>query len=212
MLLGKNPSPWLEDRGLVVRALRQRDAKELEQALLRDRDWLQPWEATLPSGTGRWDVRGAVRSMLEQAHSGSVLPFVLEHEGSICGQLTVSNIQYGAVLSGAIGYWVSKHVAGRGFAPTAVALVIDYCFQELGLHRIEICIRPENAASLRVVEKLGLVYEGRRNRFIHIAGDWRDHYCFAVLNEDVPQGVLQRWRSGNADESLAARPESGPLS
>lgn len=211
-LIGRHSVPDLEDRGLVVRGLRQRDASELERVLMLDREWLQPWEATLPGGQGKMNVRGAVRSLLDQAQAGTALPFVLEHEGELCGQLTVSNIQYGAVLSGSIGYWVSKSVAGRGYAPTAVALVTDYCFREVGLHRMEICIRPENTASLRVVEKLGFVYEGRRNRYIHIAGDWRDHYCFGVIREDVPEGILNRWRAGHADESLAQRPAEGPLS
>ena len=55
---------------------------------------------------------------------------------------------------------------------------------------MEICIRPENHASLRVVEKLGFRYEGLRRRFIHIDGDWRDHYAFALVREEVPEGVL----------------------
>ena len=45
----------------------------------------------------------------------------------------------------------------------------------VGLHRIEINIRPENGPSIRVVEKLGFRYEGLRERYLHIDGDWRDH-------------------------------------
>jgi ribosomal-protein-alanine N-acetyltransferase len=74
----------------------------------------------------------------------------------------------------------------------AVALATDYAMITMGLHRIEICIRPENTASLRVVEKLGFRHEGRRPRYIHIAGDWRDHEVFALTAEEVPNGVLSR--------------------
>jgi ribosomal-protein-alanine N-acetyltransferase len=77
-----------------------------------------------------------------------------------------------------------------------VALATDHCFRALGLHRMEICIRPENGPSLRVVEKLGFRYEGLRRRYIHINGLWRDHFCFALVAEEVPEGVLHRWRSG----------------
>jgi ribosomal-protein-alanine N-acetyltransferase len=66
-----------------------------------------------------------------------------------------------------------------------------------GLHRVEIAIRPENTASLRVVEKLGFRYEGLKERFIHINGDWRDHYIFALTFEEVPSGILNRYISGN---------------
>lgn len=195
--------PVLNDGELRLRCVRLRDARELEAVLLRDREWLQPWEATLPGNEGRWDVRAGIRSLLDLAGQGLALPFVMSIDQTIVGQLTVSNIQYGAVLSASIGYWVSKDLAGRGVTPTAVAMATDYCFQQMKLHRIEICIRPENAASLRVVQKLGFRYEGYRRRYIHIDGDWRDHYCFALLAEEVPDGVLNRWRAGRVDESVA---------
>jgi ribosomal-protein-alanine N-acetyltransferase len=108
----------------------------------------------------------------------------------------VSNIVHGAQRSGVIGYWVSEHVAGRGIAPAAVAMTVDHCFDTLLMHRLELCIRPENAASLRVAAKLGLRSEGLRPRYIHIAGRWRDHQVFAVTSEEVPQpgGMLERLR------------------
>ena len=68
---------------------------------------------------------------------------------------------------------------------------------------MEICLRPENAPSLRVVEKLGFRYEGLRRRFIHINGDWRDHFCFGLVAEELPQGVLRRWRDGLVPEDAA---------
>jgi ribosomal-protein-alanine N-acetyltransferase len=73
-------------------------------------------------------------------------------------------------------------------------MAIDYCFRVLRLHRVEINIRPENTASLRVVHKLGLRPEGLRERYLHIDGDWRDHLAFAVTAEEVPDGLLARWR------------------
>jgi ribosomal-protein-alanine N-acetyltransferase len=73
---------------------------------------------------------------------------------------------------------------------------------------MEICIRPENAKSLRVVEKLGFRYEGLKRRYIHINGDWRDHFCFALVAEEVPAGVLRRWREGNVPPDAATVPEA----
>ena len=78
----------------------------------------------------------------------------------LVGQLTVGGITWGSLCSAHVGYWVDQRVAGRGVMPTAVALAADHCFSALGLHRIEVNIRPENAASLRVVEKLGFREEG----------------------------------------------------
>jgi ribosomal-protein-alanine N-acetyltransferase len=74
-----------------------------------------------------------------------------------------------------------------------VALVTDHCFRNLGLHRMEINIRPENGPSLRVVEKLGFRAEGYRPRYLHINGAWADHRSFALTSEEVPEGLLNRW-------------------
>ncbi len=65
----------------------------------------------------------------------------------------------------------------------------------MGLHRVEINIRPENTASLRVVAKLGFRDEGLRRSYLHIDGDWRDHRTFALTAGEVPGGLLARWRS-----------------
>ena len=70
--------------------------------------------------------------------------------------------------------------------PTAVAMATDHCLFELGLHRIEVAIRPENTASLRVVEKLGFTEVGYAPRYLHIDGDWRDHRLFALTVEECP--------------------------
>lgn len=142
-----------------------------------------------------------VRSLLRQARQGTLLPFVVTYDDELVGQLTVGGVTYGSLCSAHIGYWIDRRVAGRGIMPTAVALAVDHCFRTLGLHRVEINIRPENTASLRVVEKLGLREEGLRVRYLHIAGAWRDHRSFAVTAEEVPEGLLARWRSVQRDAS-----------
>lgn len=194
-----------------LRLIRSRDARVLQQELLDNRSWLQRWEATIPGGATGIDMRLSIRRLLQQYRDGGGYPFVMLYNGEIAGQLNVWGVARGSLCSATIGYWVSERFAGHGITPTAVALATDACFSEYGLHRMEICIRPENAASLRVVQKLGFRYEGFRRRFIHIDGDWRDHYAFALTREDVPEGVLSRWLSGNAPQDAASIPPSDRL-
>ncbi|MBT2519368.1 GNAT family N-acetyltransferase [Streptomyces sp. ISL-90] len=193
----------MRDGDVTLRPIRARDAKPLEKVLLANRGWLRQWEATYPGGGSVVDARASIRNLLAHARSGNALPFVIEHDGQLVGQLNVSSITFGSLSSATIGYWVAQGVAGRGITPVSVALATDYCFSSLHLHRMEICIRPENAPSLRVVEKLGFRYEGLRRRFIHINGDWRDHFAFALVAEEVPRGVLRRWREGRVPEDAA---------
>lgn len=190
----------LGDGPVGLRPLRLRDASAWREVRSRNASWLRPWEATVPLDNR--DVPhtyGAmVRRLRAEAREGRGLPFALTYEGRFVGQLTVGGIARGSLMSGYIGYWVDQAVAGRGVVPTAVALATDHCFTEVGLHRIEINIRPENAASLRVVEKLGFRPEGMRLRYLHIDGGWRDHLAFALCSDEVPGGLLARWRESRA--------------
>jgi ribosomal-protein-alanine N-acetyltransferase len=133
-----------------------------------------------------------VSNLLYHHRQQSGLAFVIEYEGQIVGQLNVANILHGSVSSATIGYWIAKAYAGRNITTYAVALAIDHLFDSLGLHRVEIDIRPENAASLRVVEKLQLRKEGLKERFIHIDGAWRDHFVFAITREERSDTMLNR--------------------
>jgi len=179
-----------------VRGLRQRDAKVLEALIRGNRDWLQPWEATNPRGSNDIDIKAMVRGLIRQANLHQGLPMLIEVDGQVIGQLNVANILYGSVGSAVIGYWIAPGFAGRNIMPTAVALTVDYLIHVMGLHRVEIDIRPENAASLRVVEKLGFRFEGTKRGYIHIAGDWRDHYSFALTSDEVRGGLLNRFVRG----------------
>ncbi|PZS19840.1 MAG: hypothetical protein DLM57_03060 [Pseudonocardiales bacterium] len=179
---------------VVLRAPRLRDGRAWSEIRLRNEMWLNKWEPSSPHG---WAERNALTawpplaSALRKAgRSGSMLPFVIAYGGRLVGQVNVSNVVHGALRSCTIGYWVDVSVAGRLIVPTAVALTIDHCFTAVGLHRVEIDIRPENTASLRVVDKLGMRREGYYERYLDIDGDWRDHIAFAVTVEELHGGTM----------------------
>ncbi|WP_306232126.1 GNAT family N-acetyltransferase [Agrococcus beijingensis] len=191
-------APRLSYGAVAVRGIRLRDAKALEQELMINRPWLERWEATLPGSrpSGHFDTKSSIRSLLEADRDGTGLAFAIEVDGEFAGQLNVANISGGALASSTLGYWIARRFAGRGATTIAVAMVADHLLFTRGLHRVEICIRPENLASLRVVEKLGFRYEGCRRRYIHIDGDWRDHLCFALVRDELPQPILARYLEG----------------
>lgn len=186
----------LGDGSVALRPIRQRDAPEWRAVRRRNARWLAPWEATAPRPRLRSDAsfRTMVRFMRAEARAGRMLPFVVTLDDRLVGQLTIGGVTGGSLCSAHIGYWVDEAVAGRGVIPTALALATDHCFRSVGLHRVEVNIRPENTASLRVVEKLGFRDEGLRVAFLHIDGAWRDHRTFALTSEEVPGGLHARWR------------------
>jgi ribosomal-protein-alanine N-acetyltransferase len=191
--------------------MRRSDSRAWCEVRNRNVEWLLPWESTLPhaplAGLGPATLatyRGMLRSFRRQARAGVTLPFTLEYDGRFAGQVTISAIIRGSLHSGSVGYWLDQALAGRGVTPTAVALAVDHCFGPVGLHRIELNVRPENVRSIRVAEKLGFRKEGMRLRYLHIDRAWRDHLCYALTVEDVPGGVLRRYR-----RQVAEQQESG---
>ena len=200
--------PTLRHRLVTVRGVRLRDAQALGDCLSNNRAWLSPWEATNPLWfSPHQDTKATIRGLLKAHRAHTALPLVLEVEGRIVGQLNVAQIAYGSLSSASLGYWVIESMAGQGITPIAVGLATDYLFFEKGLHRMEVCIKPDNTASLRVVEKLGFRYEGLRRRYIHIDGAWADHFCFALVQEEVPRGVVARYEKGAVPPGVATIPD-----
>lgn len=75
---------------------------------------------------------------------------------------------------------------GNGYATDAVRTMIKYAWEVLDLHRITAAVGPENAASLAVVKRVGMTYEGRLRDHVFTNGDWRDSLLYSVLRDDVP--------------------------
>lgn len=191
------------DGRVGIRPLRMRDAGAWSELRLRNEAWLAPWDGRPPDASeSTWQERNsptaygvALRVYRREARLGRCLPFGVVLDGELVGQVTVSSVVRGALQSASVGYWVSEQVAGQGVMTAALALVVDHCFGPVGLHRVEADIRPENGPSRRVVDKLGFREEGYRPKFLFIDGEWRDHLCFALTVEDVPEGMLTRWEA-----------------
>lgn len=175
---------------LAVREMTARDHREAAQVRADNQRWLAPWEASAASGYPLEDMglEAFIRRSARLVRKRRYYPFAVYVDGKLVGQVTIGDIALGASHSGNLGYWVAEEYSGRGVITTAVALVLDLCLGAPHLHRVEINIRPENKVSLRVVEKLGLRFEGRKNNFYCISGKWADHLGYAATAEEIPAG------------------------
>lgn len=181
---------------VALRPIRLRDAGDWSRIRLRDRAHLEKWEPTAP---GPWADRNGFWSWPAQwlalrglARRGQCLPFVITVDGEFAGQITVGNVIRASLRSAWIGYWVSSTVVSGGVATGAVALLVDHALTVGGLHRIEATVRPENEASIRVLAKAGFRQEGLFERYLDVAGGWRDHLCFAITAEETGPGLVGR--------------------
>jgi ribosomal-protein-alanine N-acetyltransferase len=88
------------------------------------------------------------------------------------------------VKAAKLGYAVRADRWGKGYATDAARRMIQFGFDELGLHRISAAIGPDNAASIAVVRKLGMQQEGRIRDHVYTNGVWRDSILFSVLEHE----------------------------
>jgi ribosomal-protein-alanine N-acetyltransferase len=174
----------LSDGTIRLRPISYRDKKWWIRAQRENREWLAPWEATFPDGGGEPPKFGKmVRAFRKDARLGRSENYIITRDSQGVGFIALGGISYGPARMAFIGYWIMKEYANQGIITRAVSLVKEHAFIDLCLHRIEINVRPENQPSIRVAMKSGFELEGRRAKYLHIDGAWRDHLCFVATRE-----------------------------
>lgn len=185
---------------IVLRALTRHDRARWLDLREDNHDWLRPWEATVPTGPEPPIGFTRLRRVLDRAgREGRVLPFVIEADGLLVGQMQLFDIVWGSRWTASAGYWLDHRATGRGLATWSLAMLIDHALHDVGLHRVEVAIRPENVTSLAVAQRLGLPDEGFRAGLVHVDGAWRDHVEYAITAEELGvDRLVHRLREGAA--------------
>lgn len=174
----------LRDGVIELRPIGYRDKRWWTDAQQENADWLKPWEATYPDGSGTPPrFRRMVRAFKKDARLGRSESYLILSDSHPVGFIALGGISYGPARMAYIGYWVVERFANQGIVTRAVALLTEHAFVDLRLHRIEINVRPENQPSIRVAMKSGYELEGKRSQYLHIDGAWRDHLCFVATRD-----------------------------
>ena len=179
----------LYGRRVMLRPLVSGDFAEFREVRQRNGRWLTDWEPLRPATFAdpaispeafarRCDTRDRERA------AGGAFTFGIFVDSLFCGEINLNGVTRGSMQSATIGYWIDRAKAGHSYVPESVVVLTRYAFEQLHLHRLEICIIPRNANSLRVVEKLGWRHEGRAERFLEINGVWEDHDRFGFTVEE----------------------------
>lgn len=176
--------PALTGETVFLRPPVSGDYSEWSAVRRHSRAFLSPWE---PKWTSDELERSAWRQRLrryrEEMAQGTGVPFLIfeRDSGRLAGGITLGNIRHGVAQSGQIGYWMGVDHAGKGLMLEALQLVVGFGFETLRLHRIEAACIPDNARSIRVLEKAGFQREGLLRSYLRINGVWQDHYLYALV-------------------------------
>ena len=179
----------LYGKRVMLRPLTANDFREWSEVRRRNQDWLTVWEPSRPIHqsdpvTDRSAFTGRCLQRDRDRSNGSAYQFGMFLDQHVAGEVNLNNVIRGAMQSGTIGYWVDQAHAGNGYIAEAVVVVIQFAFEQLGLHRVEICIAPRNERSRRVMEKLHIRDEGLAQRYLEINGVWEDHIRYGMTAEE----------------------------
>jgi [ribosomal protein S5]-alanine N-acetyltransferase len=162
-----------------LRPVQPSDAETLARPFSQQRDFLAPYDPDRPEAF--YTVAGQ-RAELEQSliqrEADLRHRFLILLAGEAVGALSISNLVRGPFQSANLGYWVAQQVNGRGVGTQAVGEACRWAFGEGGLHRLEAGTLTDNVASQKVLERNGFERIGLAPRYLHIAGEWRDHLLF----------------------------------
>ncbi len=150
------------------------------------RAFLEPWEPEWPDDEltrSSFRYRLHIYNRLSQEERSQAF-FIFETASkAFLGAINLNNIRRGVAQSASLGYWIGEPFARKGYMTHATQSLIEYCFNDLGLHRLEAACLPTNDASKSLLRKCGFEQEGYAKSYLKIAGRWEDHLLFGLLKK-----------------------------
>jgi RimJ/RimL family protein N-acetyltransferase len=154
---------------------------------VRSRPEVAEWMPSHPSSYEDFVLRqGAISGMercLVMELDGSVIGDLYLHVEDAWAQAEVRDA--GKESQAEVGWCLSPDHQGHGYVTEASTELVRICFEDLGVRRITANAFADNAASLRVMERLEMVCEARfRKESLHRTRGWVDGVTYALLRED----------------------------
>jgi ribosomal-protein-alanine N-acetyltransferase len=153
----------------------------------RSRSFLTPWEPTWPvDALSRASFRARIARYSEDWRGDQGYNFfIFKLDETLVGGVGLSNVRRGVAETASLGYWIGEPFARQRYMSAALALVLDFSFERLRLHRVEAACLPTNVPSRALLMRTGFQQEGYARNYLLIDGKWQDHLLFAMLREDT---------------------------
>ncbi|WP_138752091.1 GNAT family N-acetyltransferase [Paenibacillus sinopodophylli] len=175
---------------VYIRPLAIGDSEALHALRNRNRSFFEPFEPIRPASYFTLEQQ---RAMIEWSIKAAgedqsyVFGVFLQETAGLIGRIELSGIARGPFQNANLGYFMDQAHNGRGYMSEAIALVLQYAFLVLRLHRIQAGVMPRNFPSIRVLTKAGFRYEGLAKKYLQINGIWEDHALYAITVEDYTE-------------------------
>lgn len=167
-----------------LRLLELHDSDPLFALADANREHIRPWLPWIAWTSSAADVKKFVRSALKQFSDGDGFHAGVWVENRLGGCIGLHPVDW-RNRHVSIGYWLGQEYEGRGLVTAGVRAVARYCFESLGLERVEIRAATENLRSRAVAERLGFTFEGTLRRAQRVDGRWLDNAVYSMLRDEA---------------------------
>lgn len=171
---------------VLVRTATEHDAEDYVRYFNENAAHFGVWDTRDPTKvTFEWQLARLARKE-EERLGGRGVDLVMTPRTEpqrVIGTIQVRNVTPAPLFGCAIGYGIDARFEGQGLMREGVELVCRWCFDVLGLHRVEAGYSVKNERSARVLERLGFVKEGVQRAYLLINGEWHDHVSTSLIND-----------------------------
>jgi len=166
----------LKTERLVLRPLTMADAPELQRLVGAREVALNTLRIPHPY------PEGAAEAWIAKQGTTPEIVFAIEQQGQLIGAIGLSPEPDHDRAE--LGYWIGVPFWGRGFATEAARAMVRFAFDEQALHRVTATVFSRNAASARVLEKIGMQCEGKLRQHFKKWGEYVDVDFYAIIRGD----------------------------
>jgi ribosomal-protein-serine acetyltransferase len=169
--------------GVELRQFEMRDAETLFAVADRNRAYLREWLPWVDRTHSSAEIRDYIASRLEQFEANQGPNAAICFAGEIVGAIGCHPIDW-ANRHCSIGYWLDAAQQGKGLMTRCSAALIDYLFEDVGLHRVTIQCGTGNRRSCAIPERLGFTREGLLREAEWVNDRWVDLVVWGMLARD----------------------------
>lgn len=136
-----------------------------------------------------YSTKEEVKNLLDQYIASYERPdyyrwvIVEKASGSCIGQIAIFLVN-NANHFGEIEYALGKQFHRKGYATEAVKAILDFGFNEVNFHKIQVCHKAGNIASQGVIRKCNFTYEGTLRDYFYMNGKYVDRLYYSMLKDE----------------------------
>lgn len=168
---------------LHLELIQENHAEPIFRMVNENRNHLRLWLSFVDAMQEPAFAKAFVKGSIQRNLGGQEFAFVMIHQGQMVGRIGVYKLD-AFHRQGEIGYWLIESAQGQGMMQDACRALNRFCFDQLGLNRLEIRCGTENIRSQRIPESLGFTREARLRQAEWLHGRFIDLYLYSLLKSD----------------------------